>query len=335
MSDESLTEEERQALDEVANQPGAAAAASPDPGTGAPASPRLGHQPRIVRTPLPGLDVIHESAARDFGVALSKFFAQSTTVVAAPASTEHFGEFTARQPDRSAFNVLSLKPLGANALLVVSPALLSLSINSLFGGSGNSAAEADPDRALYPSEQRIVERLVERFCAVYEDVWREVHPLKPVLLKTAIRASDTEIAAATDAVITIELTVKFAELDAPMFVVIPGAALESIREKLIKRGSMPLLGGDARARLLADQLKSVVVEVVAELASTRMTVSELLALKKGDFVAFDLHDKVVARVDAMPMLRCSYGISSNRYALRVTELLPQLPPHQPVITNVR
>lgn len=296
----------------------------PRPATGV----RLGQQPRIVRTPLPGLDAIHQSAVAQLQVALAQFTGQSCTVTVNPAQTETYGAFIARQPTPASLNVLAIKPLYGNALLVVHPQLLFGLIDALFGGSGRFPAPFE-GRAFSPSEQRVIQRLTGHFCTGYMNAWRSVFALELEPTRSEMNPQSAEIAAPGEMMLSAEISVSIGAASGALSFCVPCATLEPIRDKLSRFSGTIAPDPADRRRIdaLAAQIKGAQVELVAELASGRMTVAELLALKVGDFVEFDLKETLLARIGNVPMMRCGYGVSAGRYALRVQELLTGATPN--------
>jgi flagellar motor switch protein FliM len=65
------------------------------------------------------------------------------------------------------------------------------------------------------------------------------------------------------------------------------------------------------------------VELAAELAYSRATVGELMALKVGDFIELDRLPTLVSKVDGVPIFECDYGTLGGRYGVRIREFLTQ------------
>ena len=61
--------------------------------------------------------------------------------------------------------------------------------------------------------------------------------------------------------------------------------------------------------------------MVAELARTRATVEQLLAMKKGDFIELDRSPRIQASIDGVPMFECQYGTHDAKYAVRIEKSL--------------
>ena len=74
-------------------------------------------------------------------------------------------------------NIVMMPPLRGNCLFVIEPSLVFLVIDSMFGGNGRLHTPAS-GRDFTPTEQRIIQRLLEVVFANYEKSWEPVHPLK-------------------------------------------------------------------------------------------------------------------------------------------------------------
>lgn len=313
---------EQSAIETESSDDAAATLSANESVADASASVQLGRQPRIVRTPLPGLELIHDAAIRYLQNAFAQFTGQICVVTGSAAKTETYGDFIARQPVPASLNVLALKPLYGHLLLVLQPQLLFAMIDALFGGNGRFPAHIE-GREFSPSESRVIQRIVGHFCAEYARAWQPVMALELELKRSEMRVQAVEIAKLGEMMISFDITVAVGSASGLLSLCIPCSSLEPIRDKLNQAPQSIVPGSDDHKRidLLADQIKGASVELVAELAQGSMTVAELIALKVGDFVEFDLREMLIARIGRVPVLRCGYGVSSGRYALRVQEIL--------------
>jgi flagellar motor switch protein FliM len=75
------------------------------------------------------------------------------------------------------------------------------------------------------------------------------------------------------------------------------------------------------AQLLAQQVQSAEVELVATLGHTDVTFNQILKMKVGDVIAFDIPKATAAVVDGVPVMECHYGVFNGQYALKVDKML--------------
>lgn len=74
-------------------------------------------------------------------------------------------------------------------------------------------------------------------------------------------------------------------------------------------------------RLLSQQVQTAEVELIADLATAKVQVSDILNMKVGDVIPLELDDSVTAKVDGVPVMECNYGTFNGQYALRVNRML--------------
>jgi flagellar motor switch protein FliM len=74
-------------------------------------------------------------------------------------------------------------------------------------------------------------------------------------------------------------------------------------------------------RQLTLQVQQAEIELVAELAKTRLSVRDLMNLRAGDFIELPLREIVQAKVDGVPVMDCRYGTVNGHTAIRVENLL--------------
>jgi flagellar motor switch protein FliM len=107
-----------------------------------------------------------------------------------------------------------------------------------------------------------------------------------------------------------------------MHICIPYSTLEPIREMLHSSVRADQNQADRRwVTMLTQQLKSADVEMVAEFATARATLRQLISLKRGDFIGLDMPETVTAKVEGVSIFDCNYGVSNGRYAIKVRETL--------------
>jgi flagellar motor switch protein FliM len=74
-------------------------------------------------------------------------------------------------------------------------------------------------------------------------------------------------------------------------------------------------------RLLKQQIKTAEVELVANIGTANVTFGDLMSMKAGDVIPLNVPNPVVATVDSVPVMECSYGKLNGQYALRIEKLI--------------
>jgi len=68
-------------------------------------------------------------------------------------------------------------------------------------------------------------------------------------------------------------------------------------------------------------MQSADVALTADFVTIDTTLGELMRLQVGDVLPIELPETVLARVDGVPVMECGYGVSNERYALRVQQMI--------------
>ena len=73
--------------------------------------------------------------------------------------------------------------------------------------------------------------------------------------------------------------------------------------------------------MLRRQLKDAEVEIAAHLATTTVSLGQILKMKTGDIIPLSIPDKIIAKVDDIPLMECAYGQQGGQYALKIERFI--------------
>jgi flagellar motor switch protein FliM len=73
--------------------------------------------------------------------------------------------------------------------------------------------------------------------------------------------------------------------------------------------------------MLRKQLKDAEVEIAAQLATTTISLGQVLKLKAGDILPITIPDTLVASVDDIPLMECRYGQQGGQFALKIERFI--------------
>jgi flagellar motor switch protein FliM len=281
----------------------------------------LASQERIVRGRMPTMEIINERFARNIRIGLFNFIRKSPEVSIGGIKVQKFSAFLREIVVPTNFNIVSIKPLRGSGLVVCDPSLVFAVIDALFGGVGKFHTRIE-GRDFSPTELRVILRLVECIIGEYRKAWQGIYPLELEYQRSEMQPQFANIATPSEIVISTAFTLEIGEVTGSVHFCLPYSTLEPIRDVLYSTMQGDSSEPDRRwIKLLEHQIQSAEVELVAELAKAPATVEQLLSFKPGDFIELDLHPKIQATVDGVPVLDCHYGTSNNRYALKVERLI--------------
>ncbi len=281
----------------------------------------LASQERIVRGRMPTMEVINERFARNIRLGLFNLMRKTPEVSIGGIKVQKFSAFLREIVVPTNFNIMTVKPLRGSGLIVCEPSLVFAVIDSLFGGAGKFHTRIE-GRDFSPTEQRVIQRLVETITTEYRKAWQGIYPLDLEFQRSEMQPQFANIATPSEIVVATTFTFEIGDTSGAVHFCIPYATLEPIRDVLYST-----IQGDANepdrrwVNLLKHQIQSAEVELVAELATAPATVEQLLSFKPGDFIELDLEPMVRAKIDGVPIFDCHYGTAKGHYAIKIEHTL--------------
>lgn len=281
----------------------------------------LARQERIVRGRMPTLEIINERFARLFRIGLFNFMRRSPEISVGPVRVLKYSEFIRNLVVPTNLNLVQLKPLRGTALFIIDPSLVFAVVDNLFGGDGRFHVRVE-GRDFTPTEQRIIHRMLNVIFEDYGKSWSPVHPINFEYVRSEMHTQFANIATPSEIVVATTFNVELGSAGGQLHICIPYASLEPIRDLLYSSMQGDHIEPDKRwLRMLKSQVQLAEVELVAKLATAKVTFNELLNMKKGDFLGMNIEQAITAEVDGVPLFECKYGVVNGQYAIKVEKIL--------------
>jgi len=293
----------------------------PEEAAGGVRSYDIASQERIVRGRMPTMEIINERFARNLRVGLFNFMRKSPEISVGPVRVIKYSAFLRDIVVPTNINIVSAHPLRGSGLVIFDPNLVFCVIDSLFGGTGKLHLRIE-GRDFSPTEQRIIQRLLDLTLGEYAKAWGALCRFKFQHQRSEMHTQFANIASPSEIVVATSFTLEIGDSGGEIHICFPYAMLEPIRDVLYSS-----LQGDGQEpdrrwlRQLTQQVQSAEIELTAELAKTTLTVGELLKLRVGDFVELPLKEIVQAHVDGVPVMDCRFGAVNGHTAIRIERLL--------------
>lgn len=319
MADEILSQEEVDALlrgvtGEEDDEAGGA-------DSGAVRSYDIGRQERIVRGRMPTLEIINERFARNLRIGFFNFIRRNAEISVGPVRVQKYSEFIRNLVVPTNLNLVHIKPLRGTGLLIFDPDLVFLVVDNLFGSDGRFHVRVE-GRDFTPTEQRIIQKMLEVVFAEYQKAWEPVYPIEFSYLRSEMNTQFANIATPTEVVVAVTFHIELGAGGGDFHVCLPYSMVEPLRDILASTMQADRTEVDNRwVNLMQRQVQAAEVELVATLATAKITLGQILNLKQGDVIMVDIPEKLVADVSGIPVLECSYGTVSGNYALKVESIL--------------
>nr|WP_311526934.1 flagellar motor switch protein FliM [uncultured Ralstonia sp.] len=281
----------------------------------------LGSQERIVRGRMPTLEIINERFARNWRIGLFNFMRRNAEISVGPVKVQKYSEFIRNLVVPTSLNLVHVKPLRGTALFVFDPNLIFLVVDNLFGGDGRFHMRVE-GRDFTDVEQRIIQRMLQLVFEHYARAWQPVYPIDFEFLRMEMHTEFANVATPNEVVVTTSFSIELGNNGGDVHICMPYTMIEPIRDRLTSAIQGEALEVDRRwLRLLSQQVQTAEVELIADLATAKVQVSDILNMKAGDVIPLELDESVTAKVDGVPVMECNYGTFNGQYALRVNRML--------------
>ncbi len=274
---------------------------------------------RVSKEQLRFFQTIHEAFARQFGNTLSGYLRNIVDIDIVSSDQLTYGEYILSLPSSTALFVFSMEPLEGSGVLEMSPALILMMIERLFGGLGS---ESGLNRDLTTIETAVVTKLVQQGLAVLSSSWERIGTFRPKLQDLMKNPQMLQLLPNTETVILISFELRIGAVAGILSLCYPYLAIEPIIPKISSRQA--LLGGNRRVveegpRWIGARLADSALTVAAQLGSASLTVADFLRLQPGDVLRLDrrMNDPIDVFVGNERKARGRPGLTGRNRAVRL------------------
>ena len=294
---------------------------SADDGEGSVRNYNIGTQERIVRGRMPTLELINERFARYLRIGLFNYMHRTTEISVGPIRVQKYSEFIRNLVVPTNLNLVAAKPLRGTSLFVFDPNLVFLVVDNMFGGDGRFHTRVE-GRDFTATEQRIIQGMLNVVFTEYSKSWKPVYDMSFEYIRSEMNSQFANIATPSEIVISTSFSLEFGGTAADMHICFPYSMVEPIRDLLYSSMQSDQLSTDQRwIVMLRKQLKDAEVEITAKLASTTVTLGQILKMQEGDIIPLHIPEIITAHVDDIPLIECRYGLQGGQYAIKVERFI--------------
>ncbi len=248
---------------------------------------------------LPMLEIVFDRLVRLLTVSLRNFFSDNVEVSLDGITSVRFGDYVSSIPLPAILSVFKAEEWENNGLLFVDSNLIYLIIDVLLGGKRGQNSVRMDGRPYTTIEINLVRRMLD---VVLQDAAEAFSPLSPVSFTMDRIETNPRFASITrpaNAAILIELRLDMEGRGGVIEILLPYATIEPIRELLLQSFMGEKLGRDPTWEgHLATEVFAASVDLEAILHEVQMPLRQIVNLKKGDTILFDV------KADPVVQIRC-------------------------------
>jgi flagellar motor switch protein FliM len=281
----------------------------------------LTDQDHIVRGQLPVLEKINANFIR----LLEEGFEQ---MLQRPVEIQEEGLQTVRTNDYIhslglpvSLNFVELPPLQGEALVALDPAMVFAIVDIYFGGTGKYRNQMI-GREFTPTENRIIQLVLNQLLQDLAGAWEPVMPLAPRYIKSESDPQYSVLAGSREMLVISSFRVELDDCGGEFHIALPGSMIEPVRD-LLDGGQRKNRSRDQSGWLQALQqnIQEADIELRATVARTRLTLRDVVGLQSGDVIPVNQPEQTTLQVGDVPVYAGQFGVYRQHNAVRVTGVI--------------
>lgn len=199
------------------------------------------------------------------------------------------------------------------------PVVLSM-LDRMMGGEGEPDPTLSSDYNMTDLELNMYEDLISDLIPILGNSWENYITIHFDYVRTEVNPTLVQLIGYEETVVIIGLNIKFPNCTGRMSLCLPGEMLTNIFTEISKSTSRRVTGED-KSEDIFDSLRESELEIVAELARTRILLSDLYHLNVGDVVDIKRpkDTPVFLNIGGRRWFDGKMGISNKQVAVKIGE----------------
>jgi len=275
-------------------------------------------QERIVRGRMPTLEMVNERFARYFRISLFNFLRRSAEISISGIQVQKFSEYVQGLFVPTNLNIVKFLPLRGRALIVMEPRLVFTAVDNFFGGGGLFYSKAE-GREFTPTEMRVIRIMLDMIFKDLKEAWRPVMELNFEYMSSEVNPQFANIVSPSEVVVISTIHVELEGGGGDINITMPYSMVEPIRDLLdaVISDSGEVDGRWQKA--LRNEILRAEVCMDSFLVEKNMPIRDVMRLKKGDVIPFDMPGTVTLRAEGIPVFVGKVGVSDGNYAVQIID----------------
>jgi len=235
-----------------------------------------------------------------------------------PPETVKFEEHLATCDSFTSLTTARADALKGMIMVRVPPRLISILVNSFFGGKGDCKTTHQTE--FTPTEERILNIIVEGALRTLEESWREVYPVQFDLLASETNPSFASFVDGGDVVVVNSFVVQLPFTQpVTIDIVYPRQSLKQIAGILRSKIQRVSEGRDTQWEdRLREAVMGVPLNFVPRIAEPKISLRDLMDVHEGLVVDIPAFDLVKIFVEGEPLFSGNIGERDGKIAVRLS-----------------
>lgn len=276
-------------------------------------------QNNVIRGRMPALDMVNEHFTRSLQTSLFNMLRRTAHVTLEGVKMVKYSEYLKGLIMPTSCNVINIKPLQGNGMIVIDPKLVFATVDNFFGGDGRYQTRIE-GREFTPTEKRVVQILLDLSFADLKKAWEPIIKLDFSFINSEMNPAFAKIVSPTDVVVVSTFNMELEGGSGEFHIVMPYAMVEPIMDLLETGASADENELNQNwVHAMEQEMKQAVIELGCSMAHTQLTLGDVLDFTPGDIIPIELTELVTVRAADTPVFKGVLGVSSGKNAVRYIE----------------
>ena len=157
-------------------------------------------------------------------------------------------------------------------------------MDRMLGGEGAEDTNLESDYAYTDVELRLYEDLASDIISMMDRSWENYLPVHFAYTRTEVNPTLNQLIGLDETVVIVDLKLMFPNMAGHMSICLPGETLMNIFAEINRENPMRRTIGEDKSEEIFDKLRDSSLEIVAELGSTELSLSDIYHLNVGDVI---------------------------------------------------
>lgn len=234
------------------------------------------------------LNGIFDTYARIINSRLNARLRTNCEITVESIEEQHYYEFSNALTEG---DVLALIDVETKSRVEEIPVMFYLSTSTgltimdyLLGGDGSAQVDVPSDYSYTDVELRLYEDTVIDLVSVMGNSWESYLPIKFTFGRTEVNPTLNQVIGLDEIIVIVDLKIQFPNGDGRMSICLPGEMLINIFAEISRENPMRRSASENKSTEIFESLRDSELEIVAELGSTQLSLSDVYHLHVGDVI---------------------------------------------------
>ena len=275
------------------------------------------------------LSGVFESYTRMINSRLNSMLRTSCEITVESIEEQRYYEFSNALTDNDILALASVqvseKESDETVLVYLDQSMALSMMDRMMGGEGKMAGDVEDDYSYTNLELRMYEDIVKILIGMMGSSWENYLPIDFQYSRTEVNPTFVQLIRMDEIVVLIDLKLQFDNSSGRMSICLPAMMLTNIFAEISKANPNRQGAKEDKSEEIFDKLRDSTLEIIAELGSTQLALSDIYHLSVGDVIDLGRpkDSPVYLEIGGYNWFSGRMGVYNKNLAVKVDEMCYQ------------